>query len=239
MSTLRRAARTLTPELMDVEPTTFEDFRACLRDLARVNTLSLGHRPTLGYLAQVARRTGGRRLRVVDVGAGYGDTLRAVADWACRGGVEVELVGVDMNPWAARAAGEPAAAVPIEWVTADVFEYAEHAPRADVILSSLFTHHLDDAGVVRFLRWMERQARVGWFVNDLHRARLPHRVFGWAARLMRWHRFVQHDGPVSFARAFRPHEWRVLLGEAGVAPHTIDVRWHFPYRLCVAREPRA
>jgi hypothetical protein len=42
-----------------------------------------------------------------------------------------------------------------------------------VIVSSHFAHHLSDADLVRFLRWMEGAARLGWFVNDLHRHWLP------------------------------------------------------------------
>ncbi len=83
-----------------------------------------------------------------------------------------------------------------------------------------------------FLRWMERHARHGWFVNDLHRHALPYHGFRLLARAMRWHRFVQHDGPVSIARAFRRAEWQRLLAEAGVPG---EVRWVFPFRLCVGR----
>ncbi len=38
------AARSAETEWMDTEAVTFEDFRACLRDLETVNKLSLGYR---------------------------------------------------------------------------------------------------------------------------------------------------------------------------------------------------
>ena len=44
-------------------------------------------------------------------------------------------------------------------------------------------------------------ARIGWFVNDLHPHALPYHFFRHWSGLARWHRFVQHDGPVSIARA--------------------------------------
>ena len=50
---------------------------------------------------------------------------------------------------------------------------------------------------------MERHARHGWFINDLHRHPLPYHGFRLLARVMGWHRFVQHDGQVSIARAFK------------------------------------
>ena len=39
----------------------------------------------------------------------------------------------------------------------------------DFVVSSLFTHHLSDAMIVRFLRWMEATARRGWLIYDLQR----------------------------------------------------------------------
>lgn len=222
---------------MDAQDTDYETFRDCLQDLARVNVLSMGYRPTLTFLERLRRRGRldlGRPVEILDAGSGYGDALRAVDAWAARHGIAVRLTGVDLNPWSARAAAEATGeGRPIRWITADIFDHDEGA---DIILSSLFTHHLDDAQLVRFLRWMEERARVGWFVNDLHRHALPHSTFGPLASALRFHRFVRHDGPVSFARAFVPEDWRRLLSEAGVPEGEAEVRRWFPFRLCVARE---
>lgn len=224
------------PELMDAGDVDYETFRDCLRDLARVNVLSGGYRPTLAFLETLRRRgrlPAGRPLEILDVGSGYGDALRAIGRWAARRGLAVRLTGLDLNPWSARAAAEAGpASAPIRWATGDVFD---HAGGADVIVSSLFAHHLDDARVVRFLCWMEARATVGWFVNDLHRHALPAATFGGLATALRFHPFVRHDGPVSFARAFRPEDWRRLLGEASLPPEAAEVRRWFPFRLCVAR----
>ena len=60
--------------------------------------------------------------------------------------------------------------------------------------------------VVRFVRWMEQNAEMGWFINDLSRAAVPYHLFRWFAKLAGLHPFVQHDGPVSIARAFVPED---------------------------------
>lgn len=219
---------------MDARDVDYETFRDCLRDLARVNLISLGHRPTLAFL-ETLRRQGrlGRGVDILDVGSGYGDLLRAIGRWAARHGLAVRLTGVDLSPWSARAAQAASGGdLPIRWVVSDVFDYPG---AADVIVSSLFAHHLDDTDVVRFLRWMEGRARIGWFVNDLHRHRLPHAAFGPLAAAAGWHRFVRHDGPVSFARAFVPADWHCMLEEAGIPPDDATVRRWFPFRLCVGR----
>ena len=44
-----RADPTLLTEWMD-EPCTYEDWRACIKDLAQVNRITLAHRPTLQWL---------------------------------------------------------------------------------------------------------------------------------------------------------------------------------------------
>ena len=119
----------------------------------------------------------------------------------------------------------------IEYDTGDVFAYRPPS-RPDYVVSSLFTHHLPDAQVVEFVRWMEATATRGWFVNDLHRHAVAYYGFRALAALSGWHRFVRHDGAVSIARGFRRGDWERYLAEAGVQA---TITWKTPFRLCVAR----
>lgn len=226
------------PELMD-EPCSYEEFRDCLRDLAQVNRFTRAYRPTLAFLDRVVAcgRLSGP-LRILDVGSGGGDMLRHVARWARERGIAVKMTGIDLNPYAAQAAQEfsererPAAE--IRWVTGDVFAYAP-LEEIDIVTSSLFTHHLNSDGVVRFIGWMETRARLGWYVNDLERSARAARWFSVLAAMMRWHRFVRHDGPVSLQRAFREEDWRKMLVESGVPVEAVTIERHAMARLCVAR----
>ena len=88
--------------------------------------------------------------------------------------------------------------------------------RTDFIVSSSFTHHLGDADLVRFIRWMDRYAAHGWFINDLQRHILPYFFIKYATRFLPVNRMARHDGPVSVARAFVADDWRHLLAEAGI-----------------------
>ncbi len=217
---------------MDTETVDAEDFRRCLADLATVNRVTFAHRPTLAFLRRAVRRRPGAGFRLLDVAYGHGDMTRAIRRWCDRRGIAAELSGVDLNPYSAIAAR---AATPesmrIDYRTGDVFDERPE-PRPDYIVSSLFTHHLSDADVMRFLHWMDTTAVRGWLVNDLHRHRLPYEGFRMLSRAAGWHRFVQHDGPVSITRAFVPAEWRRLLAGAGVEAR---VRRVAPWRLCVER----
>lgn len=230
--------RSEAAELMDLEPSDDNDYHACLANLARVNALTLAYRPTLSFLdrATTGSHAGQRRpLTVVDVGCGYGDMLRRIGRWAARRRIAVHLVGIDLNPRAVCAAAKATPPdQPIRWIHCGFAEY-QHAGPVDLVVSSLFTHHLDDAGVIRFLSWMEATAQTGWFINDLHRHRVPYYGFRTWSRMARWHRFIRHDGPVSIARAFVRDDWVRLLPAAGFAANAARIEWWTPFRLCVSR----
>ncbi|MGB6746224.1 MAG: hypothetical protein WBE38_21415, partial [Terracidiphilus sp.] len=122
----------------------------------------------------------------------------------------------------------------IEWIAADIFAYAPWKP-IHLVVISLFTHHLDDASVVRFLTWMERHATVGWFINDLSRSAVPYHFFRIFSKLANMHPFVQHDGPVSIARAFQLEDWQSLCAAADLSNDEVSICGYTPARLCVAR----
>ena len=224
--------RSQAAELMDTGCVDTADYAACLADLAKVNTLTFARAPTLAFLDRAIRRRGpGEAVSVFDVAYGHGDMLRTIARWAKRRGRTIRLGGVDMNPDAAAAARAASPGVTLDLATGDVLTH-EPAEPYDYIVSSLFTHHLTDIQIIIFLEWMEQHARYGWFINDLHRHRLPYHGFRLLAWAMRWHRFVRHDGPVSIMRSFTPAEWRDLLHQAGVPA---EIKWRFPFRLCITR----
>jgi 2-polyprenyl-3-methyl-5-hydroxy-6-metoxy-1,4-benzoquinol methylase len=229
----RRVSPRELPELMEGD-CSYEDFRGCLRSLEQVNRLLLGYRPTLAWLERLPHEPH-EPVHIVDVGSGGGDLLRQIAGWVRRRGIAVQLTGIDLNPYAARAAAESTPTeLGIAWVTGDALVYRPETP-VDIVASSLTAHHLEDEEIVALLRWMEATARVGWFLNDLERSERACRMFGWVAGVLGWHRFVRHDGPVSFRRAFRKEDWVRLLAAAEVPRDAVTVEHWRPGRLCVGR----
>jgi SAM-dependent methyltransferase len=223
-------------ELMD-EPCSYADLRACLHDIARVNSLTLAHRPTMSWLNRLVDAMPGLStpLRIVDVGCGYGDMLRRIDAWAERRGIAVTLTGIDLNPDAIRAAREATPPTQrIDWLVGDAL--SDHpTDDTDVVLSTLLTHHLPNPEIVRFLGWMEKTAQRGWFINDLHRQPVPYHLFRLWARFSNWHAFVRNDGPVSIRRSFVPEDWEKLCAAAQIAPESVSIREYRPARLCVGR----
>lgn len=231
--TLEFRRRAHLSEWMD-ETRSYAEFSACLRDLVKVNRTVFAYRPTLKWLEQFAQ-AGNRPLHIVDVGCGAGDMLRRIESWAQRKNIQVRLTGLDRNPMAVQTAqelgGKNAA---IEWIACEAFDYTA-SDGIDLVISSLLTHHLSDAEIVRFLQWMEHNAARGWFINDLNRGRGSYYGFKLLSRAMHWHRFVQHDGPVSIRRSFSESDWNRYISEAGLDADSVNIFKAWPGRLCVAR----
>jgi SAM-dependent methyltransferase len=228
----RLAVRAIEDEQMDAADLPAETYARVLRDLSRVNRVTLAARATLAFLDKLGWPKG-RTLRLLDVGFGAGDMLRAIARWAGKRGIAVALTGIDLNPRSeAVAKAQTPPGLPITYRTGD---YADLAGEGwDVILSSLVTHHMSTEERLAFLRFMEGEAAAGWFVNDLHRLWLAHSGYPLLARLLGVHRIVREDGQLSIARSFRPPEWEADLAAAGLAG-LAHVHRAFPFRLCVSR----
>ncbi|RHW17640.1 methyltransferase domain-containing protein [Sphingomonas gilva] len=222
------AVRAHAEERMDDPALDAHIYAAVLRDLARVNRTTLAARPTLDFLKRAVGDR--RRFRLLDVGFGDGDMLRRIARWAQARGVAADLVGIDLNPRSAAVAeADTPAELAIAYRTGD---YADLAGQEwDIVVSSLVAHHMTHDQLIAFLRFMDREARIGWLVNDLHRHGFAHAGFQLLARLMRWHPIVRADGTLSIARSYRPDEWPPILAEAGIEGAT--VARNFPFRLCV------
>jgi len=222
--------RLIAEELMDDPALDAETYHAVLHDLAKVNTATLARLPTLGFLE---RAVGGLdKFSVLDVGFGDGDMLRSIARWADKRGKVARLVGIDLNPRSKdAAAAQTSAGMPIEYRTGN---YADLAGEGfDCIVSSLVAHHMTRAQMVAFLRFMDAEAKAGWFVNDLHRHGFAYYGYPLLSRLAGWHPIVRHDGRMSIARSYRPEEWPPLLAKAEV--RDAKVKRVFPFRLCVEK----
>ena len=224
-------------ELMD-EPCSRDELRACLRDLSRLNRWFLAYRPLLDWLGTVALSSSSRPLHILDVACGYGDSLRRIERWARTRGIAVELTGLDLNPDAIAIAAEATPSTSsIRWVASDVFAFQADKP-VHFVVSSLFTHHLTDPDLIRFVQWMEVNSKLGWFINDLSRAAVPYHLLRIFSKIAGLHHFVQHDGPVSIARSFVPEDWQRICAAAGLHQDHVSIQPVWPARLCVSRSKK-
>src|SRR4051812_30241746 len=149
------------------------EHRRALAGLARLTRVS-GSADTLWPpLAKLAARFPRDRIRVLDVATGGGDVPIRLWRAARRGGVgNIEFHGCDVSPTAVRAAAENAAAVgaDVRFFCHDILNDPP-AGWYDVVMCSLFLHHLSDDEAVRVLRRMADWAARLVLVNDLERSR--------------------------------------------------------------------
>ncbi len=216
------AVRSTEAEWMDDATLSRAAFEACLRSLERVNIATLAYGPTLRWLKRAVHGP----CSILDVGSGGGDMLRRIYAWGTRRGLALSLRGVDLNPWSKTLADSciPPDAT-MEFITANLFDLPPE-PRPDFIISALFTHHLTEAELIRFLQWMEQRAARGWFISDLHRHPLPYHFIRFATALFRMNPIVRHDAPISVARAFQRRDWLALLEKASIPAEHVRIRWH-------------
>ena len=223
--------RSRQEEQMDapgLDPAVYEKV---LHDLARVNRWTFTAHPALAFLRRAVGPA--KRFRLIDVGFGDGDILRSIARWARRRGIAADLVGVDLNEKSLKAARD--ATPPDLAIDYRAGDYLDQEWPFDFVISSQVTHHMTDAQLMTFLRYMESEARMGWLICDLHRHGFAYRGFPLLARLLGVHRIVREDGQLSIARAFRPDEWRAILAEAGIPLDQVRIVRRFAFRLCVER----
>ncbi len=223
-------------ELIDTEHLDYNQSNAFLKDLGLINKLTRAYSPTLQAIEKIikTKRTGKPEpIKILDVGSGYGDTLRAISRWAAENNIPVNLTGIDINPMAQKAAQ---CATPdemkITYLTRDVFD-KKSQEIFHIIISSLFTHHLTGPSIIKFIQRMSEHATYGWFISDLHRNVIPYYFVKYSVRLMKFNRLIINDAPLSVARSFSRSDWERLMKEANIQGPDIEISWHWPFRYCL------
>ena len=195
-------ARSSESELMDRPGTPFAEFHHCLQSLETINILTFAYYPTLRWIKPFLKETG-RPVHILDAGCGGGDMLRRIEKLAMKFNCPVMLTGVDLDPMAKRSALTIAwEQARIRYVSADIFDY-KPVTKIDIVICSLFTHHLSEDQLVRFLRWADQNADQGWFINDLHRHWLPYYFIKAATGIFSRNRLIRNDAPLSVARSLK------------------------------------
>jgi len=236
MSNRGIAQRVRVPEVMDDPNLDHRRHAGALAGLARLNAVSGSARILWSPIARLARELRVDTLRVLDVATGGGDVPRAVWRRAARAGLRLEIRGLDASPQALDFARDEAKAcgAPIEFAQQDAL--AEELPAGfDVVMSSLFLHHLGQGDAVRLLTKMRRAAGHLVLVNDLRRCRSGLLLAHAAARLLTRSDVVHVDAPRSVRAAFTIEEMRRLSAEAGL--HSAIVRPRWPCRFLLMWHP--
>lgn len=234
------AQRHRQPEWMDqpgIDPLAHSQ---ALQGLRRINAFSGAVGSLFAPIRSLAQEQGELPLRVLDLACGGGDNTTALAERARREGLAVQVDGCDLSPQAVAIATKNAAerALNTRFFQAD----ALHDPLPadyDVILCSLFLHHLDDDQAVQLLRRMAGASRCLVLVNDLIRSPLGYGLAWAGCRLLSRSPIVHFDGPVSVQGAFQLGEVRALAARAGLEGAALRRSWPERYLLHWRRPSRS
>lgn len=233
---LRR--RSYEHELLDGTDIPFEEIRRNMHELDIINTWLGGHAITIrGFQSLLGDL---QEVHVCEIGCGGGDNLRAIHRWCQKRGIRVRVTGIDINPDCINYAREHSREIErAVWIVSD-YRVAELTDRPDIIFNSLFCHHFADAEVSHCFRWMREQARLGFFVNDLHRNILAYHAIRLLTSVFSHSRLVRNDAPLSVRRGFLRSELEAMTDAAIPASEkdqwSLSWAWAFRWLLLYRKE---
>ena len=230
--------RDLTPELMDDPALDERMHRAALRGLARLNRLSGAAGILWAPLRELTAAPGHPPLRVLDIATGSGDVPAALERRARAAGITLTVDGCDISETALaiargrfRAGGVGRAGA---FFRLDALRQ-ELPADYDVVMCSLFMHHLPHDSVVELLYKMRCAARRMVLVSDLRRGRGGYLVAAAASRLVTRSGIVHADAVRSVRAAFSIDEFARAATRAGLDGARIEPVWPCRFRLVWGR----
>jgi 2-polyprenyl-3-methyl-5-hydroxy-6-metoxy-1,4-benzoquinol methylase len=214
---------------MDQPDLDIRRLRLALTGLARLNSVSrsvaIVARPITALAAEL-----GRPITVLDVATGGGDLPVGLWRRARRTGTPVQILGIDVNPHTIEIARARAAISngAVRFTQGDALN-DELPGMFDVVVCSLFLHHLDNQEVVPLLAKMAAATRHLLLANDLVRSRPALLGVSLAARLLTTSPIVWTDAPRSVRAAFTLRELNGFAQEVGLSGARVSRR--FPCRM--------
>ena len=241
MSLLRAVTeRRLQPEIIDQPDIEPGQLHGALRGLERINWWSGSARILWRPIRRLAGERPARPLRILDIATGAGDVPIRLWRKACRAGVQLEIAGCDRSGKAVAYARKRAEQqnAPLSFFEWDALK-GSFPGEPDVVISSLFLHHLEQDQAVEFLRSMAEAARCMVLVNDLERNRAGFVLAYLGTRVLSASSVVHTDGPRSVEGAFTMPEANDLARRAGLHGATVERRWPWRYLLSWQRDRTA
>lgn len=218
--------RCCQPEIMDQPDLDEQRHWNALRGLERINRWSGSARILWPAVRDLARAGHSVPLRILDLASGAGDVSIGLWRRARRAGLPVQVDGWDISPravtYARKRAGDQKAEV--QFFQADALR-SDIPDGYDVLVSSLFLHHLGEEEGSHLLTRMARAARRMVLINDLVRNTAGYLLAFLGTRILSASDVIHVDGPRSVAAAFTVLEALALAEKAGLAGATVARRW--------------
>ena len=229
--------RTAESEIMDDFALEGEQLTDALDKIASINQLLGGNTLTLnGIKKLISKLPNGQLITIVDLGCGNGDMLRTLADYAARYQLNFKLIGIDANPFTVNYAINSSIQYPnIDYLTSDIFETNFENIDFDIALCTLTLHHFKDNDINLIIENLERNARLGIVVNDLHRSKIAYRLFQLIAMVFNLNEMSKKDGLTSILRGFKKEELIRFSRKLRNSSAEIQWKWAFRYQWIITK----
>ena len=225
------------PEIMDGQTLDMPRHVQALQGLARINHWSGSVGIVWSSIRAFVHQRETRALRVLDIATGAGDVPIGLWQAAHRTGLLLEIDGCDRSLTALEHARLCAKRVKADIHFFELDALTDEVPSGyDIIISSLFLHHLDDEEAVCLLRNMGQAAGGMVVVNDLVRSVRGLALAYVGTRVLSTSDVVHADGPRSVRAAYTIEEVCGLARRAGLDSAAVFPRWPCRF-LLVWRRP--
>jgi len=214
-------------ELMDDPSLDKREHQKALAGLARLNRFGDAPGMIWDELSGLAKTPGHGGLSILDIATGSGDVPVQLARIARKAGAILSIHACDISEYALGEAKQRATKADVEVTTFTLNAVTDQIPREyDVVMCSLFMHHLPEEAVVEVLYKMKAAARKMVLVNDLLRNRKTYAMAVGASHLLSRSKVVHVDAALSVCAAFSVPEMDALAERAGLKDAVVRP-WRF------------
>jgi len=229
--------RTDEPEIMDDFALEGAQLTDALDKIAQINQFLGGNTLTLNGIEKlISKVPHEQKITIVDLGCGNGDMLRTLADYAQKSNRNFHLIGIDANAFTVNYAKECSLSYPnIEYLSKDIFELNFQDINFDIALCTLTLHHFKENDIVWIINELERNAKLGVVVNDLHRSKIAYRLFQLIAMVFNLNEMSKRDGLTSILRGFKKEELLAFSNNLKNSSSSIQWKWAFRYQWIITK----
>ncbi len=228
MKLISTKIRSKEEEIMDKFDFKGEELKKVLRTIDKINTKLGGHRVTLKGIEKLLEGQNKKNLVIADLGCGSGDALRNISKWAKAKGIDVQLIGIDANPYTIEIAREWSQDYKnISYRVVDVFSDDFDNFEADIIISCLTLHHFQDDSIIRLLPVLSEKSNLGLVINDLQRNQIAYQLFKLYCLVFVNSDIAKKDGLTSILRGFKSKDLEHFAKQLNLKHH---ITWYWAFR---------
>jgi 2-polyprenyl-3-methyl-5-hydroxy-6-metoxy-1,4-benzoquinol methylase len=176
-------------------------------------------------------------VKIVDLGCGGGDNMRAIENWCHKNNRAIELLGIDANPQIIEYAQQQNNSNSnINYLIADVLVDDFKLPTFDILISSHFMYHFSDNEMVEFLKKSKPNVSSTFIFSELQRNSFAYLLFKIGSIFLPFSKIVKQDGLLAIRRAFTKKELIDILERAQFTDYKISWKWAFRFLIVISVE---